>query len=699
MQTSFGSIFAKTVPIALLSAFVIAALWWPFGFSLGGLIEEWDILYLFTQHGLFFIADASSPLAAHRTRPLTILPHAIAYAFDNNSFLFWHIIQIISLFVKSICGGIVGLYLTRDRTLAAALGLLTLLYPADTMQLSLRSIHINAAVALALLATVLMLAAVHSRPRSRRLSLALAASVFYCTATLMYEVVLQLIMLPVLIVFARHGLAETLRTMRAKWDALALWFASFAVCLIHFAWAMKQGPSYQSEVISGADTVALTSIVLGNAEKLVTSGLYRAFYEGWIDAVRIILDDLNDFSYLALVTGMVFAVLLADLRRRADGDRDTQTIWLAARICIAGLVAFLLGYLPFMASAAYLATTQRTFLAATPGATLVMLSFLMMVAARFGCRSAAAAAAGLIGLCFVSQLYQFDKYNRIYAEITKPILAQLGPASAQAGHKKTLVVDNKTGRLNGVWDTGISLQPALAYINNGANTVVCDGYTGKTLPFLLGSSRKIKRCEDANGIVSVVADGQPSTSFPGAVRVQLSAEGKISYPESDGRMPVKATPPRLAKLLERSWWTVDDSLFRQNKPDSFRCEFESTWGFAQPCRTFGFQEGIAKRAGFKTASYAWIVAPRAGLIFDLEPATAQYRLSINVHRSLSPSRNVGVTLNGRLLEPRWDGEKRLTADVPADALRRGTNILEIQAEPEATLGLSLGVERVLVEPL
>jgi putative flippase GtrA len=36
---------------------VVGLLWLPFGFRLGGLIEEWDVLGLFSLRGLFFLAD------------------------------------------------------------------------------------------------------------------------------------------------------------------------------------------------------------------------------------------------------------------------------------------------------------------------------------------------------------------------------------------------------------------------------------------------------------------------------------------------------------------------------------------------------------------------------------------------------------------------------------------------------------------
>src|SRR6516164_4608333 len=190
------------IAIVVLPALTVAAIWIPFGFSLGGLIEEWDTLFLFAQHGVFYVADGASPLQAHKARPLTVLPQAIAYTLDANSFFYWHIIQAGSLVVKAACAGIIGIYLTGNRALAAFLALLTLLYPADTMQLSFRSIHINGAVALALVASVLIILATKIAARGPRIIVGAVASATLAAALLMYEAVVGLAVLPLLVIFA-----------------------------------------------------------------------------------------------------------------------------------------------------------------------------------------------------------------------------------------------------------------------------------------------------------------------------------------------------------------------------------------------------------------------------------------------------------------------------------------------------------------
>ena len=72
------------VGIIVAPVLTILFIWLPFGFELNGLFEEWIILDLFRTHGLFFFATHSSPLPDQSLRPLTILPHAIAYWMEMN---------------------------------------------------------------------------------------------------------------------------------------------------------------------------------------------------------------------------------------------------------------------------------------------------------------------------------------------------------------------------------------------------------------------------------------------------------------------------------------------------------------------------------------------------------------------------------------------------------------------------------------
>jgi hypothetical protein len=431
--------------ILVLPILTVAALWIPYGFSLGGVVEEWDALFLFTRHGVFYIADGASPLQMHRARPLTVLPQAVAYTLDPNSFFYWHIIQAASLIMKGACAGLIGVYLIGNRALAALLGLATLLYPADTMQLNFRSLHINCAVALALVANVLIIFATQIEARRLRIIVAAIASIALGAALLMYEVVVGLATLAFLVIFARqsHG---AIREIRKELDVFAIWIFAIVAWFVFFIWAIRTGAPYHVAALSDAN---LNSIVQ-RIGALVSSGLYRAFYECWIELGWTIVRTLSDFrypSYFTVIVMIALVWLVTEPYERATGiDRR-----LAARITGAGLVAFLFAYAPYLSDDSHLLITQRTFLAAAIGAALVLFGGLVFLSTVLDRRVVAVLGALLIGGCFVAQLYQFDKYNRIYATSTRPLLSAVIPFISESADRPYSVLFNDYGNLSGTW--------------------------------------------------------------------------------------------------------------------------------------------------------------------------------------------------------------------------------------------------------
>jgi hypothetical protein len=103
MQTDHRS--GRTIlAILVLPVLTVAFLWIPFGFSLGGLVEEWGFLELFARKGVFYIITDAT-LQAQKARPLHVLPQALAYTLDPDSFLFWHLILAAALTVKAVSAG------------------------------------------------------------------------------------------------------------------------------------------------------------------------------------------------------------------------------------------------------------------------------------------------------------------------------------------------------------------------------------------------------------------------------------------------------------------------------------------------------------------------------------------------------------------------------------------------------------------
>jgi hypothetical protein len=685
---------ARTIiAILVLPALVISALWFPFGFSLGGLIEEWDILFLFARHGLFFIADHSSPLALHQARPLTILPQAVAYLLDPNSFFYWHIIQAASLLLKGFSAGAIGFYLTGSRAHAAVLGLLTILYPADTMQLSFRSIHINWAIASALLASALLIWAVHIGSRYFRIAVAVIAAGLFTFALLMYEVVIGLAALPFLILFARLG-RNIYMAIRRSIDAIVIWACMIATWFVFFVFAIRAGSGYQAAALA---TVDFDSI-LSRLTFLASSGLYRAFYECWAELVGPILASLSDYTYMVSILLLIFLVLLW---LAGDDSKPPRSKIISIRIAVVGLITFLLGYAPYLSDQSHLLLTQRVFLVPAIGAALVLLGCILLIARILPRFLVTAPSVLLIGGCFVSQLYQFDEYNRIYATVTRPILSAVAPFISESATHRYSILINDYGFLSGTWDLGLELQLALGYLIPNVQVdhiFVCEASSGRLLPRANGPIAHRGFCRQTEHGLMIAEPEDAAVELKDAAIGKLGPDGTMSLDRSS-QMITERLPDRALRLFSFGRWEPTDSMFRaQERPDHFECRFESMWGYAVPCRTFGFYDALPDQKDL-SSSYAWIGETRSGLIFDIEPHDQIYQLLIKMLKCVSPSRQLKITLNGTRLIETSDDPGHIQATFSGKLLRERNNVLEFDTELENTLGLSFAVKTVSVKPI
>lgn len=289
------------------------------------------------------------------------------------------------------------------------------------MQLNFRALSDNCAVALALLATALVITASRVELRRLRVAVGAVASVILGAGLLMWEAVAGLAALPMLLVFAREG-KGAIQVFRKRLDLCLIWLSAIAGWFVFFVSAVRAGSGYQVSVLSGVSLDVLPKLLGG----LVSSGAYRAFYECWVELADIVLHDLSNFVYPLSFTGIVLIALgwLAN----ETLDSATNANWqVAARIVVAGLFAFAFGYAPFLASNAHLFITQRTFLTAAMGGALVLFGVVVYLFTVLDKRVVAGASALLVGGCMVVQLYQFDRYNRIYASVYRPILSAVIP--------------------------------------------------------------------------------------------------------------------------------------------------------------------------------------------------------------------------------------------------------------------------------
>jgi len=450
------------------------------------------------------------------------------------------------------------------------------------------------------------------------------------------------------------------------------------------------GFGYQVAVLSGVTFDMVPKLAAG----LITSGAYRVFFDCWIALARIVFHDLSAVAY-PLVCTLVLAVALLWLSRVTDPTEGNRR--LALRTMVAGLAAFALGYAPLLASYSSLFITQRTFLTSAMGGALIVFGLIEYASAAVNPAIIASFCALLLGGCFVGQLYQFDQYSRIYASAYRPLLSAITPfIQASSDHAYT-VIRNDYGYLSGVYDLGLELRRAIGYLFPNADVskiFVCEGRSARVLPRWRGETERTY-CKIDRNSVAITKSGAPVNLLDRAAIGVLRMNGDISTDEDAG-LKHAPVPDRVARLLSMPEWTPKNSLFRRtDQEDRYECRFEYMWGYAVPCRLFGFFE-TEPLVNTRGASYAWIGEVESGLIFDIKPSHVTYNLLIEVVDSHSPM--MQASLNGTALPGSWQDAKHFEASFPANLLRQRNNVLELRTEPDQASGLSFAVTNVSIKP-
>src|SRR4051812_13488811 len=89
--------------IPYISMFVlILLLWLPFSLKTTGLIEEWGITTAMDRGQQLYFVTPTSDLAVARARPLEMLPFALSYTLDHDSFTYYNVFMIFFFFGKMV---------------------------------------------------------------------------------------------------------------------------------------------------------------------------------------------------------------------------------------------------------------------------------------------------------------------------------------------------------------------------------------------------------------------------------------------------------------------------------------------------------------------------------------------------------------------------------------------------------------------
>lgn len=697
------SIMTKKTWVALLwpSLFIVLALWLPFGLGLSGLIEEWDVLGLFTTHGLFFVADAASPLAAHSLRPLTIFPQAIAYYIDSNSFDYWHVLLMLALAVKGGASSYLAWKSTRSLGWAMVMGVLVLVYPADTMQLSFRSLHINMALALLLLAASLQVAAFDQQRRSISWGLGLVAAGLLLVSILMYEAALALIPLPFLIMYARNGLRRTWQSLRARPEIGFSWTVGAGLFVVYVLLAASNGTSYHSSIASARGYGAFLHDVL---PKLFSIGMLRGLLGGWFDAVLMVWTEFSSYTYITLAV-LACAGLILWWKKVAlgseygDSERAALSRQAALRLGLVGVALLLLGYAPYLFSGAHLAISQRTFLFATPGAAFVWLAALIMLAtiARW---VAGMAVLGFVFLGLGAQLFQFHHYVQL-ATTQRTLLRSIVENFDGNLGDKTLVILDETNRLGHTWMLRDNLRWALSYLydrpiksveiclmpNGGWQRLDVLGRMGKCIESEDHWTFQAARPVTGPGLALPSPPRDLMVSKDAIVALTINTDGSINRaPALDAYRAhlehgTDDAALRYRRILTANAWSLGFSQFADEGQNRYRWDFGKWWSLEVPTRGSGWREAEWQINRFHHYSSAWKTDERSTLVFDFAPTGKVQRVKGQfdaiVNQTIKES--LRIRLNGRDLALHWGDGGRFEASIPAGILISGPNTIEFNS--------------------
>jgi hypothetical protein len=682
---------------ALLTVFFI---WLPFGFALTGLLEEWGVIGLFSRVGAFLLTDAASPMPAHALRPLTILPHAIAYRLDPDSFDYWHVLLIIALVIKGWAVSVLTTRITGALKWGMLASVLVIVFPADTMQLSFRSIHINWALSLVLLASVILLRAIDEKNKGKSFILSALASLILAASCAMYEVALLLAVIPAFVIFIQIGFKGINNHIKQFYGQHLIWAIGPAVYITYVLHTLPLVQSYQSAVVGDS---AFASVKM-YFPKLFSLGIKRSVLGGWIDAFRITGSEISSYWYVTVAT-VALLTLIAIVTKRPKGTISCQTEsnskWLLpARMIVIGLTLICLGYLPFIFNPAHMAVSQRTFLYAAPGATLIFIALLLIIY-RFSKITAIALSASLIFTGLTMQLFQFQHYIEI-SKRQQSVLNDIVHNFDGNAANKTLLILDYSNELNHDW---MFLNPDLSAIlfhiyRKPVDTIeVCympshewqqtdplqrkgtcketeEGWTlDYPVPFDTPPppSKKLSRAE-----VVTVETGNGET-LPASTELKLWRQEL----ESDS----SATGVRLRGITEAHLW-LRFFQFRHQAQDEYHWDFGRWWSMAPPISGSGWRNTQWETRHFIHTASAWKNAPRSSLVFNLKPAAGPYDIS-GLFRHFAHPRirdEMQILVNGTNVPVQWSPEGTFRGRLPSDTLKTGRNTIEFLSSVDASTG-------------
>jgi hypothetical protein len=687
--------------IAYCSIFVVI-IYGPVGWSMMGLVEEWDFFCLFTKSGVFYIADASSPMSGQQIRPLIALPYAIGYLFGPNGFIALHVLQATSLVLKGIAVAVIVDWLLANQLIALLCGLIFVIYPADTMQMTLRAVHINCALALSVGAVALLLDATRREDRALRLFESVLAGVAFITGSLIYETGLFLAPLPLLLWWARFGWSSGAARLRMQIGPVAIWSLAAAIAATYVLVTSLSGSNYEMEVVGDYQTM-LRSVVL-RIPFLFRVALYQLFAHGWYDGCRMLLAHLSFWRWLIGATIAVTSLLLIFPMPPQEKPGEWPR---TARIAIAGFAAAILGYLPYLTSFAHLMTSQRTYLYAAIGATILIAGTMYALA-----KIRPVFAILLAALCLLSglgsqweQMVHYTALSHRQRMILAGIL-EAAPDAAPPNSKRPFIVDRSGATGNSWMLRGWELGTALTWFYGAVvEPVVCIETPGQLLiSYVTTAHGKPLNCRESPSGWDLVGEGmaQPIHFAKSALQqLTIEPDGRVtSLTPNPTQQPSTPIATRWQRML--GCWPAAACMVPipdVTKP-SFQADFGKYWGLDDAPWGGGWKDEEWNFPSRDQVSWSWMIAPEANLWFQVKPQAGRYTLVVRLYSWISQAAkdSLAVSLNGRDLDARWTDGKTLLADFDSSILTSAPNELRLRAKQDPQTGLSIAVDQVSIRP-
>lgn len=679
---------------------------------MGPLIEEWGVLGLYGGHGVFYFAGAHSLMAPHQMRPIMTTLWGIAYGVDPDSWWFWHVELASTLLLKGVSMTWLVLYLTNSRRWAVVGGLLFIVWPADVMQMAFRAMPITFAVAMTAAAAALFIAAHLAPGLAKRWTLSLLGAACIVLGTWTYELTLLFAPLPFLLMLVREGVAGTRALVRRAWQVSALWILSVGVCIAYIAWVLVTATVLYQKAIAPPDSKHLFSTLIERMPMLLSYGAVRSLATGWLDALRIAARDLGGHPYL-IVLAIIFAGFLW-MRRQ---QRNTTPAKQLAGMTLAGFICLMVGYAPYLVS--HLNTSERVFMFAALGATLIFLALLVWLD-RLSRVAAMIAAVALLTLGAAQQLWQFREYSALserQREIMKAMIEQ-APSMAPG---QTMIVLDESQQLGDVWTLDGLIPSALMYLYGspmpGLNALVCFPQTG-VWPVRDAVLQQGSCAETADEWVfreaaPVTQPGPVAPTSPdvviqkaNAVVIRIGPDGKgVTTPQVETNRAVLAAGDsvvsrRYRRALAENPWPASLRLFEMRPGDSYRWDFGRRWTMQQLLRGSGWSIPGWVYSPWRPISVVWMNKTDATLLFDLVPADKPYRFA--AHVTVAPElfrHSLRVRMNDVDVQAVWRTPSDVTAEIPRGVMKPGSNSLALQTAPStANFGLSLQFDWITVTP-